>query len=155
MVMANCVRRSNAVNQYGKKLVYKEAQVFPGVMAGFISTLRTFVIGTAIVFPPLKALLKYCFPPGSGPSEESMKDSFLKLIAFGNGTHGTSINGMFYIPGDPGYKYTGKMLAESGMALAFQLNEVSSGGGVWTPACCIGDVVLARLKKIGIECYIN
>ena len=33
-VMANCIRRSNSINNYGTKLTYRESVVYPSFMAG-------------------------------------------------------------------------------------------------------------------------
>ena len=84
-VMANCVRRSNAVNNYSAKLVYSEATVYASFMAGFIAILQLVVLGTALFNPPLNWLLaSYVLPkPGEGPSEESMKRGWLKITAIG------------------------------------------------------------------------
>ena len=41
-----------------------------------------------------------------------------------------------YFPTDPGYRDTARMLVESGLVLALELDKVTAGGGVWTPATC-------------------
>jgi short subunit dehydrogenase-like uncharacterized protein len=45
MVMCNCVRRSNALNNYNSKLVYKEAAVYPSFMAGYCNVMGLIVLG--------------------------------------------------------------------------------------------------------------
>ena len=50
--------------------------------------------------------------------------------------------------GDPGYSETSKMLAESGLCLAF--DELEPRAGQLTTATAMGDVLLTRLQKAGI-----
>ncbi len=51
--------------------------------------------------------------------------------------------------GDPGYGETSKMLAESGLCLAF--DELPSASGQLTTAAAMGDALLERLQKAGIS----
>ena len=46
---------------------------------------------------------------------------------------------------DPGYGSTSKMLAEAAVCLA--KDELSCGGGFWTPASAMGGTLIARLAK--------
>ena len=50
--------------------------------------------------------------------------------------------------GDPGYGETSKMLAESGLCLAF--DELPPSAGQVTTAVAMGDALLARLQRAGI-----
>ena len=43
------------------------------------------------------------------------------------------------------------MLVESGLTLVLQQRELKCGGGVWTPACCQGEVLLQRLVASGSD----
>ena len=52
---------------------------------------------------------------------------------------------------DPGYRDTARMIVESGLVLALQLNEVKVPGGVWTPAACQGQLLLNRLVATGTQ----
>ena len=75
MVMANCVRRSFALNKYSNKLTYKEAKVYPSFMAGAIDVIGFAIFGVCIVIPPLKWLfikLGFIPLPGEGPSVAQM-----------------------------------------------------------------------------------
>ena len=53
--------------------------------------------------------------------------------------------------GDPGYGETAKMLAESAFTLAFDQNLPQRGGGQWTPALALGQPLIDRLVRAGIE----
>ena len=52
--------------------------------------------------------------------------------------------------GDPGYKATSVLLAESGLALALDRDKLSDLRGVLTPASAMGDVLLDRLPRAGV-----
>jgi len=151
MVMANCIRRSNAVNNYSSKLVYKEALVFPNFFAGFNYMMGLIVMGTAFYCPPLKwALRTFILPaPGQGPSESSMDSGFLKVTGIATGSNGTKVKSVIYYPTDPGYRDTARMLVESGLSLALEGDKIKATGGVWTPATCQGEVLLNRLVQTG------
>ena len=45
------------------------------------------------------------------------------------------------------------MLAESGLALALNDEELKSEGGVWTPATGLKDTLLSRLVRAGVVEY--
>jgi short subunit dehydrogenase-like uncharacterized protein len=151
MVMANCVRRSNAINNYSTKLVYKEAAVHPSFMAAFITQVGFLVFGTALYCPPLKSFLQTCClpKPGQGPSEASMDEGFLRVTGIATGSNGGKARAVFYFPTDPGYRDTARMLVESGLVLALQGDKVKVSGGVWTPATCQGDLLTKRLIDTG------
>lgn len=151
MVMCNCVRRSNALNNYSSKLVYKEAAVYPSFMAGYVNVMSLIVLGTVLMCPPLKHVMqKYVLPkPGEGPSEADMDQGFLKVTGFGTGSQGSKVRASLYFPTDPGYRDTARMLVESGLALALDGAQIKVGGGLWTPAACQGEVLLKRLVDTG------
>lgn len=152
MVMANCVRRSNAVNRYGK-VVYREAAVYPSFMAGFATIFGYLVFASALFFPPLKWVLRKFVlpPPGQGPSEADMDKGFLKITGFGKGDKGGEACVSMYFPTDPGYRDTARMLVESGLSFVFHEDKIAAQcpGGVWTPATCQGTVLLERLVETG------
>ena len=50
---------------------------------------------------------------------------------------------------DPGYSETSKMLAESGLCLAF--DELPRTSGQVTTAAAMGDMLLTRLQDAGIR----
>lgn len=81
MVNANCVRRSNAINRYSRKLKYSEAQVYASFFAGFITFAGSIMQGSLMLSAHTRALLqKFVFPkPGEGPTEEFMEKAFLQV----------------------------------------------------------------------------
>lgn len=109
MVMANCIRRSFALNKYSSKLLYREFIVYPSFMAGVVQLIGMLLIGMAIMIPPLKWLFLSTglIPkPGEGPSIETMDKGFLKVTAIATGTSNGKVKVQFYFPTDPGYRDT-------------------------------------------------
>ena len=91
---------------------------------------------------PLKAFRS----PGEGPSEETRAKSWFEVTFIGEGGGKrvvTEVSG-----GDPGYGETSKMLAESGLCLAF--DELPATAGQVTTAAAMGDALLERLQRAGI-----
>jgi short subunit dehydrogenase-like uncharacterized protein len=108
-------------------------------------------VGAALVLaqlPPTRKLLLKAFPaPGEGPSEETRAESWFKIVFVGEGGGKrvvTEVSG-----GDPGYGETSKMLAESGLCLAF--DELPESAGQVTTAAAMGDALQARLQAAGID----
>ncbi|KAJ1415215.1 Saccharopine dehydrogenase-domain-containing protein [Ochromonadaceae sp. CCMP2298] len=157
MVMANCVRRSNALNNYSSRLVYREAAVYPSFMAGYVNVMGLVLLGTMLFCPPLAWVMrKTVLPaPGQGPSKEDMDAGFLRVTGFGTGSNGGKVRAVIYFPTDPGYRDTARMLVESGLVLALEGDKVRVGGGVWTPAACQGDVLMQRLLATGCSLVVE
>lgn len=108
-------------------------------------------VGTALLLaqlpPTRKLLLKAFRSPGEGPSEETRAKSWFKVTFVGEGGGKrvvTEVSG-----GDPGYGETAKMLAQSGLCLAF--DELPETAGQVTTAQAMGDALLERLQEAGIE----
>jgi short subunit dehydrogenase-like uncharacterized protein len=111
------------------------------------------VVATLAQLQTTRNLLLRLKAPGSGPSAERRAKSFfrVRMVAdYGSNNAPerliTEIRG-----GDPGYGETAKMLAESALALAFDDNLPQRGGGQWTPALALGQPLIDRLVKAGIE----
>jgi short subunit dehydrogenase-like uncharacterized protein len=111
------------------------------------------VVATLAQLKTTRSLLLRFKAPGSGPSAERRAKSFfrVRMVAdYGSNSPRdrliTEIRG-----GDPGYGETAKMLAESAFALAFDDNLPQRGGGQWTPALALGQPLIDRLIKAGIE----
>jgi short subunit dehydrogenase-like uncharacterized protein len=126
---------------YGHNLVLRRFAAVAGLTAG---------IGTLALMAPLpptrKLLLKYK-TPGEGPSEERRARSWFKVTFVGEGGGErvvTEVSG-----GDPGYTETAKMLAESGLCLAF--DDLPPTAGQVTTATAMGDALTERLKAAGMR----
>lgn len=111
------------------------------------------VVATLAQLQTTRNLLLRLKSPGSGPSADRRAKSHfrVRMVAdYGAATPRerliTEIRG-----GDPGYGETAKMLGESALALAFDDNLPPCGGGQWTPALALGQPLIDRLVRAGIE----
>jgi len=126
---------------YGHRLVAKHLTTVGGIAAG---------VGTGFALaqlPPTRKLLLKMKAPGEGPSEEKRGKSWFKVVFVGEGGGKrvvTEVKG-----GDPGYGETSKMLAESGLCLAF--DDLPAASGQLTTAAAMGDPLLERLQRAGIS----
>ena len=142
------IRRSAAaLDRYGPDFTYGHNMV-----AKHLATVGALAAGVGTGFtlaqlPPTRKLLLKMKTPGEGPSEAKREQSWFKVVFVGEGGGKrvvTEVKG-----GDPGYSETSKMLAESGLCLAF--DEVPQRAGQLTPAVAMGDALLERLQKAGIS----
>ncbi|HKO38874.1 MAG TPA: saccharopine dehydrogenase NADP-binding domain-containing protein [Solirubrobacterales bacterium] len=144
---ATIIRRSAAaLDRYGPDFTYGHHMV-----AKHLATVGALGLGVGTVaglaqLPPTRNLLLKLKAPGEGPSEAERERSWFKVVFLGEGggkTVRTEVSG-----GDPGYGETSKMLAESGLCLAF--DELPERSGQLTTAVAMGDALLERLRKAGI-----
>jgi short subunit dehydrogenase-like uncharacterized protein len=142
------VRRSAAaLDRYGPDFSYGH-----NVVAKHLTSVAatTGGVGAALVLaqlpPTRKLLLRASRSPGEGPSEETRAKSWFKVTFVGEGGGErvvTEVSG-----GDPGYGETSKMLAESGLCLAF--DDLPETAGQVTTAAAMGDALQSRLQRAGI-----
>ncbi len=125
---------------YGHHLVAKRLATI-GAIAGGVGA-----VALMAPLPPTRRLLLGIKSPGEGPGEAERARSWFKVNFVGEGGGKrvvTEVSG-----GDPGYGETSKMLAESGLCLAF--DELPPSAGQVTTATAMGDALLARLQRAGI-----
>jgi len=141
------VRRSAAaLERYGPDFSYGHNYLAPHLytVAGITAGLGVVALMTPL--PPTRKLLLKAKSPGEGPSEAVRASSWFKVTFVGEGGGErvvTEVSG-----GDPGYSETAKMLAESGLCLAF--DELPQTAGQVTTAQAMGDALLARLQRAGM-----
>jgi short subunit dehydrogenase-like uncharacterized protein len=146
------VRRSNALlnNTWGEDFNYDEATLAPEGQGGFKSKLVSLAMNAgagAIVFKPTRALLNRWLPdPGEGPSLEQREKGYFDIALYGVHPSDRSKDMQARVTGDrdPGYGSTSKMLGEAAVCLA--KDDLSCGGGFWTPASAMGTALLERLQ---------
>jgi short subunit dehydrogenase-like uncharacterized protein len=76
----------------------------------------------------------------------------------GHSASGKTVRGLIADQGDPGNRATTKMLCESALALALQLDDLPGGrqhGGLLTPASGLGDVLVQRLRAAGMTLQVE
>jgi short subunit dehydrogenase-like uncharacterized protein len=142
------IRRSAAaLDRYGPDFTYGHNMV-----AKHLATVGAIGTGVGGVFalaqlPPTRNLLLKLKAQGEGPSEAERERSWFKVVFVGEGGGKrvrTEVTG-----GDPGYSETSKMLAESGLCLAF--DELPERSGQLTTAVAMGDALLERVRSAGIR----
>jgi short subunit dehydrogenase-like uncharacterized protein len=146
------VRRSNALlnNTWGEDFNYDEATLAPEGHGAFKSKLVSMAMNAgagAIVFKPTRALLNRWLPaPGEGPSLEQREKGYFDIALYGVHPSDRSKDMQARVTGDrdPGYGSTSKMLGEAAVCLA--KDDLSCGGGFWTPASAMGTALLERLQ---------
>ena len=120
------------------------AMVSAGMLAG----------ATSMKLAPLRKLASRVAPgPGTGPSEAAMNAGSFRCELVGKSASGHIVRGRVADKGDPGNRATTKMVCESALALALQLNELPGGakaGGVLTPAVGLGAVLIDRFRAAGM-----
>lgn len=159
------VRKSNALlgYKYGKDCRYAEVMATNSLLGALAIVAGLCTVGVAVVLPPVRALLfalRLLPRPGEGPSKQQMESGFFKTEIFAVGA-----NGMEHLvakahvnsgrAGDPGYKATALMSMECALSLALQREQCSKQGGVLTPAVALGDVLVERLNKAGMDVGID
>lgn len=84
---------------------------------------------------------------GEGPSMQQREKGWFRVRFVGEGGGRRVV--VDVKGGDPGYGETAKMLAESGLALAF--DTLPPRAGQLTPVAAMGDALLERLQRAGIS----
>ncbi len=157
------VRRSAALLGYADGYAYQEyLRLGKGPVAALAATslsVGSFTSQAALRLSPVRKLAqKFAPPPGAGPSEASMDGGSFRALWVGHSASGKTVRGMVADKGDPGNRATTKMLCESALALALQLDALPGGrkhGGLLTPASGLGDVVVQRLRAAGMVLQVD
>ena len=155
-VNSEVIKRSHALNDEGNNTVlsYEESWIHNSFKNAFMTWFGTIFAGTALLNPVTGNIMKKCVlpKPGQGPTQKQMDHGYLLLSGVGEGTNGSMVESEFYFPGDPGYKETARMVAESGLCLALNVNELPvQSGGFYSPSAAMGDVLLTRLCLTGCK----
>ena len=157
------VRRSSALfdqweQSYGPDFAYQEYLKFDSPLAlpqATATSVGMTLFGGALQIEPLRQFLQSFLPqPGSGPSEKTMDEGWFRCELLGFGNEGQKVEGLIYDQGDPGNRATVKLLCESALSLALNEDELPGGasrGGILTPATGLGDILLQRLRRAGMQ----
>jgi short subunit dehydrogenase-like uncharacterized protein len=143
------VRSAELLPEYGPDFKYGH---YVGLKHGY--QVAGLIAGVSTVFalaqiPTAKKLLQKAKDPGDGPSEETRRKSYFRVIFRGKAADqevACEVRG-----GDPGYSETAKMLAESALCLAFDRARLPRHVGVITTAAAMGDPLIERLQNAGIS----
>ena len=157
------VRRSAALLGYAEGYDYQEYLRLgrgPGAaMAATGLSVGSYASQMALRLGPVRKLAQQFAPkPGSGPSEASMDGGSFRCQFVGHSASGKMVRGLIADKGDPGNRATTKMLCESALAMALELDELPGGrqhGGLLTPASGLGDVLVKRLLAAGMTLQVD
>lgn len=163
-VVGNSVRRSCAANGYSdpkRPLIYSEKFVYNSIWSAVSKFIGMIGLAVALFVPKIPMLMTTFLPPGSGPSKQEQLDGYLLVQVVATGEKGDKTESWCYIPHDPGYYYTARMLVETGLVPILNKNELvglpnyskdrGGIGGYWTPASGTGPLIQKRLEGIGIK----
>ncbi len=110
---------------------------------------------SALQFSAVRRLTAALAPkPGEGPSKRAMDSGSFRCELLGKSASGKEVRAVVSDKGDPGNRATTKMVCESALALALNLDELPGGagrGGVITPAFALGDALVQRLRTAGMK----
>ncbi len=146
------VRRSNELLNmaYGQGFSYNEGTLtqdgFGGLMGAAALGMGSSAMNSLAALEPARKLMQNFLPkPGEGPSQEQIDNGFFEIELVAKHPTDSSKDVRAVVKGDkdPGYGSTAKMLAESAVCLA--QDDLTVGGGFWTPASAMGDQLLERL----------
>jgi len=153
------VRRTEALlamrqESYGVDFTYQEYAFHKS----WISAVKSLVLtgfSVLVLLSPLKRLVKPFLPkPGEGPSETIQENGWFDckyIVETDDGSMSVfNMNGK----GDPGYKVTSKLVSECALCLIEDEDALPGGkgyGGILTSASGLGNPLIARLSKVGIN----
>ena len=153
------VRRSNALRgwAYGRRFRYRElmsvgsSPLSPVIAAGTKPVIGALALGLS--FAPTRFVLDRLLPkPGDGPDERTRRKGHFTVDLFTTTTTGARYTARVRATGDPGYSATAVMIGEAALALALDRDHLPpSEGGVLTPATGIGDALVDRLRRAGMD----
>lgn len=158
------VNRSNALSgwKYGRNLIYREVMAASNVFSAVATSLVFPLVGLLLYIPFTRNLIKKIVPqPGEGPSQHMLDNGYFKLALWGKGKSKITgkeevvKGGLNCFNGDGGYRQTAKFIAESAISLALDGSSLPQTYGVLTPSTAMGDVLLNRLRKQGVDFYVK
>jgi short subunit dehydrogenase-like uncharacterized protein len=89
--------------------------------------------------------------PGEGPSKEEREAGWYDILFIAEMPDGRTLRAAVKGDRDPGYGSTSKILAEAGLALAFDVPRGTTPGGCWSSAAAMPEALMARLPaKAGL-----
>jgi short subunit dehydrogenase-like uncharacterized protein len=145
------VRRTNALLDYayGREFRYSEATSTGRGFGGWCKAatmtagLAAFMLACSFELSRRGLVRKMLPAPGQGPSRQQRENGFFDLRLFGKLKSGETLQARVTGDRDPGYGSTSKMLSESAACLA--MDDPDIGGGFWTPAAAMGEILMDRL----------
>ena len=153
------VRRTEALlslrqESYGSNFTYQEHALHKTWFSAFKSIVIT-AISVLVLMSPLKRAVKPFLPkPGEGPSEAVQENGWFDCKYIVETEDGEKSVFNMNAKGDPGYKVTAKLISECALCLIEDADDLPGGseyGGVLTSASGLGNPLISRLTKVGVN----
>jgi len=93
-------------------------------------------------------LRRFALPkPGQGPTLQQRESGRYEVLFIGDTAQGQRLRATVKGDRDPGYGSTCKLIAESALCLAHEVDRSMTAGGVWTPGAAMGLSLARRLQE--------
>ncbi|MGA0603937.1 saccharopine dehydrogenase family protein [Caulobacter sp. KR2-114] len=134
-INTKAVHRSNFLlgHPWGQDLKYDELLMIPGPPKTGESAGPGFEMGGGL-------------KPGEGPTKEEREAGFYDIIFIAEAADGRTARVAVKGDMDPGYGSTSKMLGESAVCLARDVDRSVTPGGCWTTASAMAEPLVKRLE---------
>lgn len=148
------IHRTNLLrgHPWGADFVYDERMLAGDGRRGELRARRmarqTRIQNLLLAFAPTRAVLRrFALPkPGEGPNQAQREAGRFDVRFFGDTADGRRLGATVTGDRDPGYGSTSKMISESALCLAQDIDRVATPGGVWTPGSAMGLALVRRLQ---------
>lgn len=149
------VHRTNALrgHPWGRDFIYDERMLTGDGARGERRArtlarntwLQTRLLGWSLARDLLR---RYALPkPGEGPNREQRERGRYELLFIGETAQGQRLCATVKGDRDPGYGSTCKLIAESALCLASEIDHAMTPGGIWTPGAAMGLPLVRRLHE--------
>jgi short subunit dehydrogenase-like uncharacterized protein len=85
--------------------------------------------------------------PGEGPTREERETGYFDILVIAEDQAGNAVRTSVQGDKDPGYGSTARMLGESAVCLARDVDRATTPGGCWTPAAAMDGALIRRLQE--------
>jgi short subunit dehydrogenase-like uncharacterized protein len=154
VINTKTVHRTNALlgHPWGTEFTYDERMLTgdgpKGERLARGMVLQARIQGALLKFGPSRALMRtFALPkPGEGPSQQQRDRGHYELVFTGETARGEQLRAVVKGDRDPGYGSTSKLMAETGLCLAQDVDKSVTPGGVWTAGAAMGMTLVRRLQ---------
>ena len=149
------VHRTHALrgHPWGTDFTYSERMLTGGGASGEkrarALARNTRVQNALLAFGPTRALIRrFALPqPGQGPTKEQREKGRYEVLFIGQTADGRTLRASVKGDRDPGYGSTCKLISETALCLAREIDRDMTPGGVWTPGAAMGLTLVRRLQE--------
>lgn len=158
------VHRTHALrgHPWGKDFIYSERMLTgkgnKGEQRARKTARNTKIQNVLLAIGPTRALIRrFALPkPGEGPNQHQRETGHYELLFVGQTASGQVLSATVKGDRDPGYGSTCKLITESALCLANEVDHQMAPGGVWTPGAAMGLTLASRLQeRAGLSFAIN